>query len=565
MRLVPAWVRAYDHAWLRPDAMAGLIVWSVVTPQCVAYAKIAGLPPEAGLMAAPPAMIGYALLGGSRSLVVSATTATSAVSAAAIATMAHGDAARFAALSAALALVTAAVLAAAGVLRLGGIADLVSKPVMTGFLFGLGLTIAIGQLPAIFGVASGSGNFIPRLESLISHLGSTHVQTLIVGVASLAALIGLRRAVPKVPGTLVVLVTAIAASALLHLSHHGVAVVGTLPRALPHPAFPSVSAADFAALVPTAFGVMLMTTEAVGVARGLASQQHYTIDANRELMAIGTANALAGLSSGFVQSGGASQTAAADAAGGRSQLTSVIAAGLILLTGALLAPLFTDLPEATLSAIVIVAVSGFLRVDELRRFARVRPSALAFGLLALAGVLLLGVLPGLIINAALSLGYVLSHLSRPAVATLARDPESGAWGNLERHPDWRTPADDLVLRIGSPLFYASSLYVKEAIVGQVARASPPPRAVVLDLGQNAELDLQSMDTLVELADDLGERGIALVLAEVRQPVREVLRRGDALEHVRIAPTLDAAAGAPTGAAGPRERTHPGRVKPPHPA
>jgi sulfate permease, SulP family len=545
MRPVPAWVSSYDRTWLRPDAVAGLIVWSVVTPQCVAYAKIAGLPPQAGLMAAPPAMIGYALLGGSRSLVVSATTATAAVSATAVATMAHGDAARFAALSAALALVTAAVLVAAGLLRLGGIADLISKPVMTGFLFGLALTIAIGQLPAIFGVASGSGNFIPRLESLIRHLGSTHMLTLVVGVASLALLIVLKRAAPRVPGTLVVLVAAIAISALLHLSQHGVAVIGKLPRALPDPAFPSVSAHDFAALVPAAFGVMLMTTEAVGVARALAGEQHYTIDSNRELIAMGTANALAGLTSGFVQSGGASQTAAADAAGGKSQLTSVIAAGLVLLTGAVLAPLFTDLPEATLSAIVIVAVSGFVRIDELRRFGRVHRTALVLALLALAGVLVLGVLPGLVINATLSLGLVIRHLSRPTVDRLARDPGTGAWGDVDRHAGWRTPDDILVLRISSPVFYASSLYIKEAVLGLVAQAAQPPQIVVLDLSHNSDLDVQSLDTIVELADDLASRGIRLVLAAVRQPVRAVLRRGDALGHVRIEPTLDAATGSGT--------------------
>jgi SulP family sulfate permease len=272
----------------------------------VAYAKIAGLPPEAGLMAAPPAMLGYALIGQSRSLIVSATTASAAVSAAAIGTMAHGNTARFAALSAALALVSAAVLVAAGLLRLGAITDLISKPVMTGFLFGLGLTIMLGQLPAVLGVAGGSGNFIPRLRSLIDHLDATQAQTLAVGAGSIALLVALKRLVPKVPGTLVVLVLAIVASALLHLSAHGVAVVGHLPTALPRPAFPDVSAHDFVALVPTAFGVMLTAAEAIGVAQSLASRQHYSVQASREFSALRAANLLAGLSSGFVQSGGPS-------------------------------------------------------------------------------------------------------------------------------------------------------------------------------------------------------------------------------------------------------------------
>ncbi len=560
MAAVPAWLSSYRRDWLGADTVAGLIVWSVVTPQCVAYAQIAGLPPQAGLMAAPPAMIGYALLGQSRSLVVSATTATSAVSAAAIGTMAHGDAGRFAALSAALALVSAAVLIVAGFLRLGGISDLVSKPVMTGFLFGLGLTIMVSQLPPVFGIAGGSGDFIPRIRELVSHLGSTHAQTLAVGAASLALLIALKRVAPRIPGTLVVLALAIAVSALLHLSAHGVAVVGHLPTALPHPSFPGVSAHDFADLVPTAFGIMLLTTEAVGVARALASQQHYSIQANRELMALGVANGLAGLSSGFVQSGGASQTAAADAAGGKSQLTSVIAAGLLLLTGAFLAPLFKDLPEATLSAIVIVAIAGFLRVDELRRFAGVRRSAIVFALVALFGVLVLGVLAGLIVAAVLSLARALALLSRPTVATLARDAATGAWRAAQADPHPTGPA--LILRVSGPLFYSNSLHVKERILSLVAGRDPVPGRVVLDMAQTADLDLESMDMLGELAAELSGRGVVLVLAAVHAPVMEILRRGGILDQVTIAPTLDAAgpwtpAGDVGPQAGPPRLTHAG--------
>ncbi len=540
MRLLPSWVSSYRSAWLRPDIVAGVVVWSVVTPQCVAYAQIAGLPPETGLMAAPPAMFGYALLGGSRSLIVSATTATSAVSAATIGVMAHGDTARFAALSAALALVTAAVLVVAGLLRLGAVSDLVSKPVLTGFLFGLGLTITLGQLPAVLGVAAGSGDFIPRLRSLIDHLGSTHLQTLAVGAASIAALAALKRLTPRLPGTLLVLAAAIAGSALLHLSAHRVAVVGKLPTALPDPSWPGVGAHDFVALVPTAFGVMLLTTEAVGVARALASHQRYSIDPNRELAGIGLANGLAGLGGGFVQSGGASQTAAADTAGGRSQLTAVIAAGLILLTGAFLSPVFKNLPEATLSAIVIVAVAGFLRVDELRRFARIRRSALLFGVLALLAVLVLGVLPGLIVTAVLSLTRVIAVLSRPGIAGQARDPATGAWGTATRHPDWRPPPGILVAEIGSPLFYANSVYVKEQVLRLASSPATPPRGVVLDLAQSTDLDLESLDVIGELADELGARPTPLVLANVHAPALEILRRGGILDRVPVAPSLDAA-------------------------
>ncbi len=540
--MVLGWARSYQRAWLGADLVAGLIIWSVITPQCVAYAQIAGLPPQAGLMAAPGAMVGYALLGSSRSLVVSATSSTAAVSAAAVGTLAHGDATRFAAMSAALAVLAAAVLIGAGVLRLGGLSDLISVPVMTGFLFGLGLTIAMGQLPKVFGVKAGNGNFFPQLAHLIGHLGSTHALTLVVGAASIALLWGLKRFAPALPGTLVVLVLAIVVSSLAHLSRHGVDVVGKLPSALPHPSLPDVSAHDLVALLPAAFGVMLMTTEGLGVARSLATRHHYAISADRELIAVGGGNLLAGLSKGFVQAGGSSQTAAADEAGGKSQLASLVAAGLILLTGAFLAPVFKNLPQATLGAIVVVAVTGFFRVDELARFASLRASALVLALIALVGVLALGVLPGLIVAVGLSLILVIHHLSRPSVGELARDAATGRWGRADRHADWQRPSGVVVARVDGQLFYANTRTVKERLLALVAAAGRRPSRLVLDLAGSAGLDVETVDALGELVAELAGQGTELVLVSVRGPALAMLQRAGLAEQIRVEPTLDDAAG-----------------------
>ncbi len=538
MNVVPAWLRSYERAWLRPDVIAAVVIWSVVTPQAVAYAQIAGLPPEAGLMAAPVAMLAYGLIGTSRQLVVSATTATSAVSAATVGPLAGGDMERFAALSAALALVVAVVLALGGLLRFGAVSDLVSKPVMTGFLFGLGMVITLAQLPSLLGVASPDGNFFPALWDVLGELGDVHAATLAVGAGSLVVLIVGRRLVPKVPSTLLVLVLAIAVSALLDLQAHGVDVVGEIPTALPDPAIPDVGAADLVDLVAPALGVLILSAEAVGVARGLAVRHGYAVDPDRDLVAMGAANALAGLSSGFVQSGGASQTAAADGAGGRSQLASLFAALLILLTGAFLAPLFEDLPQAALAAIVIVAVAGFFDFAELRRFARVRRSAIVFAAIALAGVLVLGVLQGLIVAAGLSLVYVVMRISRPPVAALARDPATGAWGRADRHPAWQEPDGVLIVRSDGPLLYPNANAVKERVLALVAERSP--RAVILDLSGSTELDIQTADMLGELAAALHRDGIELCLAEVRAPALEILARSGVAERVRVEATLDAA-------------------------
>ena len=346
------------------------------------------------------------------------------------------------------------------------------------------------------------------------------------------------RLVKRLPSTLLVLVLAIAVSALAGLDEHGVDVVGEIPNALPDPAIPDVGLADLVDLIGPALGVLVLSAEAVGVARALGVKHGYRVDPNRDLVAMGAANALSGLSSGFVQSGGASQTAAADGAGGRSQLAGLVAAGMILLTGAFLAPLFEDLPQATLAAIVIVAVAGFFDFGELRRFVRVRRSAIVFAALALAGVLLLGVLQGLVLAALQSLIYVVARLSRPSVAALARDPETGAWGRIDHHPDWMAPEGVLVVRSEALLLYPNANAFKERVLAITAAASPGTRAVVVDLSQSTELDIQTVDTLGELADALGRDGIELRLAEVREPAREVLARSGVAERVRIERTLD---------------------------
>jgi SulP family sulfate permease len=531
-RLLPSWMTSYERSWLGPDVLAGLVIWSVVTPQAVAYAQIAGLPPQAGLMAAPGAMAAYALIGTSRQLVVSATTATSALSAATVGPLAHGDVASFAALSAMLAIVVGGVLIAGGALRLGAVADLVSKPVMTGFLFGLGLTIILSQATSLLGIPVGNGDFFPRLRDLLQHLGDVDGTTLAVGAGSIAVLVLGKRLAPKVPATLLLLALSIALSALLNLDHHGVDVVGDIPNALPDPAVPGVSAHDITALIAPALGVLVLSAEAVGVARQLAIKHDYAVDANRDLMAMGAGNVVAGFCSGFVQSGGASQTAAADGAGGRSQLATVICAGLLLLTGAFLAPLFEHLPQATLAAIVIVAVSSFLDARELRRIGRIRRSAIVFAGIALAGVLALGVLQGLVVTAGLSLVYVIQRLARPTV---------------RRAQGHQQDEKVLLMRCDGPLLYPNADMVRRTVYGAATSPQPRPEVVVLDLSLSSDLDVQSADALTELAHQLARDDIALRFVGVRRRVGEILRR------------------AGTAAVAELEAVHPAQVTSDHPS
>jgi MFS superfamily sulfate permease-like transporter len=451
-----------------------------------------------------------------------------------------------------LALVVGVVLIAGGALKLGAVADLVSKPVMTGFLFGLGLTIMISQVTSLLGVPAGDGNFFPRLRGLVDHLGDVDGATLAVGAGSIAILVLGRRLAPKIPATLVVLGLAIALSALLHLDRHGVDVVGDIPNALPDPAVPKVSAHDITALIAPALGVLVLSAEAVGVARQLAIKHEYTVDANRDLMAMGAGNVVAGLCSGFVQSGGASQTAAADGAGGRSQFATVVCAGLLLLTGAFLAPLFEHLPQATLAAIVVVAVSSFLDVRELRRMAGIRRSAAAFAALGLAGVLTLGVLQGLVITAGLSLVFVVQRLARPSIGVLGHDARTGAWGRVDRVQGLQVDPQVLVMRSDGPLLYPNADAVRQRVFDTATAAQPRPRVVVLDLAASTDLDVQSADTLSDLARQLRREGIALRLGAVRRPAGVVLTRAGTAAVAPLSATVD-------------EAVHPAEVSRDHPA
>ncbi len=321
---------------------------------------------------------------------------------------------------------------------------------------------------------AGSEHFFQQLWDLITNLDQADWWTFGTGAISLVALVVLRRFARNLPGLLIVLVGAIVLSKALDLKSHGVDVIGKLPSAYPDPAVPDVSWGDILDLLSVAFGVLIVSAEAVSVGRTLAAQQGYRVDVNRDLVALGAANAAAGFSSGFVQSGGASQTMAAEEAGGRTQLTSVIAAVLIVFTGIFLAFLFEDLPQATLGAIVIVAIAGFWRVEEIRRFATLGRSALVFSLIALVGVLLMGILPGLLLAAGLSLVFLIQRLSRPQVVPVGRDPSTGEWGRVDLHPGWEPPPGLVTARVEGPLFYANANTVQERLLTMADAAGPRP-------------------------------------------------------------------------------------------
>jgi SulP family sulfate permease len=540
---IAAWLPSYQRGWLKADLVAGLTVWALVVPQAIAYGQIAGLPPEAGLSAAFAGMLGYALLGTSRQLVVSPTSSTAAVSAAIVAPLALGDPSRYLTLAAALAILTGVIFILLGRWRAGFISQFIATAVQAGFMFGLGLTIIVGQAAKVFGISGGEGDFFPQLWHLLTHLGETNAWTLAVGLASLAALLLLKRYVPAAPAALIVVAAAIVLVAALGLADRGVTTLGVASGSLPLPALPAIGLNDVVALLPGAVAISVIgVAESIIVAEEFADEHRYEIRPDQELIAAGGANVLAGLFQGFIVAGGASQSAANDRAGARTEIAALVAAALTVITAVALLPLFRDLPDAVLGAIVIVAVLGFLRVNELQRIRRIRRDSFVGAIFALAAVLVLGILPGLLLAVGLSLLLLLGRASRPQGSVLGKLPGESAYVDVERSPEAEVEAGVLVFRLNAALIFFNAKSLRDLVRERVRDVNPPPRLVLVDMEFSPGLDVEGADTLVELRDELGEHDTELWLANVRGPVADLLRRRteDEASDLRSYRTIDTA-------------------------
>lgn len=564
MRMPFSSLHGYRSAWLVPDLVAGLTVWAVLVPEALAYATIAGVSPEVGLYAAPSALLFYAAFGSSRHLVVGPMSATAALSAAAVGSVVAGNGGVYAALTATLAITTGVLALIAGLARLGFVANFISEPVLKGFIIGLAFTIMIGQVPKLLGVGKGTGDFFAQLGHILLELGDVSGPTVLVGGASLAALLGLRHFAPKIPASLVVVLVGIIVAKVAHLSAHGVELVGHIPSGLPDYGLPSVGAESYLHLAGPAVGIVLVGfAEGLGAAKTYAASERYDIDANRELIGLGAANVAAGLSSGMVVNGSLSKTAVNGGAGAKTQASGLVVAVLTVITLLLLTGLFEDLPETTLAAVVIVAVLELVDVGAMQRLYRCvsgplkamyGPAARAdfiAACAALLGVMVFDTLPGLFIGIGASAVLLVYKASRPHVAELGLDPaHPDRYVDRSRDPRAEPPVGVVILRVESPLFFANADSV-EAVV-RVASARADVRAIVLDAETMAAIDMTAADMLGGLADRLESAGVRLVMAREVGQVRDVLVAAEAgHQPLEVYPTVHAAVAAVTrGGLGP---------------
>lgn len=504
-----------------------------------------------GLYAAPGALIFYAALGSSRALVVGPMAATAALSAATVGDIAAHSSGDFLAFTTGLALTTGIAAAIAGLLRLGFLANFISEPVLKGFIVGLALTIIIGQVPKLFGIDGGDGDFFQKAWETLGNLGETSGITILVGGLSLALVLALKRWNPAIPASLVAVGAGIAAVHILSLDDHGLEIVGHVDSGLPALGGPGLSLHQYGQLAAGGIGVMLVGfAEGLGAAKTYAERDHYEIDPNRELLGLGGANLASGLSGGMVVNGSLSKTAVNASAGARTQLAGLVVAGLTILTLLFLTGLFEELPEATLAAIVIAAVVELVDFPALRGLYRVysreigsefgfaaRPDFIA-AVAAMLGVLVFDTLPGLFIGIGVALLLLLYRASRPYVAELGELPTPGEFGDLHRHPEATRAAGVVVLRIESGLFFANADPVRARIAA--AADGEGVRTVVLDLESVPSLDVSAARMLGSAAEDLKRADIDLRLARVVGQVHDVLETAID-DPPPIYPTIAAAA------------------------
>lgn len=526
-RFIPAlsWVPAYQQAWLTRDAIAGFTIWGLLVPEMIAYASLAGLPPQAGLYTLLASLVLYAIFGTSRQLVVAGTSASAVLIYSAVTALHPRDMSAYIALAGGFIVLTGILFLAAGLFRLGFITQFLSRPVMEGFIFGLAIFVTVSQLPKMFGLKKGSGDTISQFVHLLAHLGDTSWVTFTIGIVALAALYALDR-VPRVPGGLVVLVVAIIVSTVFHLDRHGVEVVGTVAAGLPSVHTVTLSVSDLWVLLPSAAGMMLVIfSEALGAAQTFADKHGYRLDPSQDMIALGLANLASGLLGGLAAGGSLSQTAVNDGAGARTEASPVVAAVLSLITVLALTPLFTSLPEAVLAAMIIHAVSHLMKVAEMRRFHALVPREFWLGMITLLGVITLDVLPGLVIGVVLSILLLVYRASRPEFSVMGTDPrQPGAWEDIHRHPQAQPVPGVLVVRPDAPLFYANAQSLRDTVTEMVRSSADPVRVLILDLDANDELDITSSEALLKLTDDLTGQQVRVGLAHVHATAADMIRR-----------------------------------------
>jgi high affinity sulfate transporter 1 len=557
-RFVPmvGWIRSYERGWLRGDLIAGVAVAALVVPKNLGYAGIAGVPLQNGLYAAAAGAILYAIFGTSRQISTGPSSGLAAVAASAVAVAAITGTQNVASFVAAITLASGVLFLLLAVLRMGWIAQFLSRAVVTGFLFGAAIDVVIGELPKLTGTKVTGSNPLQELWSWLGTLGDSSLVTVLVGVVALVVVFGVRAVAPKVPGALVLVVGGLLASWLFDLGAHGVALVGHVPRGLPAFQVPRAQLGSHASTVAVAAVALVLIgfSQTAGDARTFAARHRYRIDINQESVAQGVANVGAGLFEGMPVSTSLSASSLNDHSGARTGLASLTTGVIVLLTLLVLAPVFSVLPKPVLAALIIEAVvMGMMDVPEMRRLARVLRFDFWIAIAAIIATLLVGVLAGVIIGIGLSLIWLIAVATHPPMPVLGREPGTQVFRELDEHPGDEQLAGVTVLRLDGGLFFATADALEDRI-REVAMSAPGSTGIVLDCGGMNFIDSQGSAKMAEILRLTGQADVTLRLARLKPAVREVLARDGFLDRIgddKIHGNIDHAVNAQLAATGDR--------------
>jgi high affinity sulfate transporter 1 len=525
------WLSDYPARWLKSDVIAGVTLAAYAVPVSMAYASLAGLPPHYGIYCYLLGGLGYALLGTCRQLAVGPTSAIALLVGATVADMADGDPSRWAQIAALAALVVAVLCVLAWLLRLSGLVSFISGTILLGFKAGAALTIAMTQLPKLFGVKGGGEHFFERAWTLAGQLGQTNVAVLGIGLGAIALLLLGEKFLPNRPIALLVVALTTLVVSLTSLAEYGVATVGALPAGLPDFSPPSLRPRDVDGILPLSCACFLLCyIESISAARTLAAKNDYEMNPRQELLALGAANLAVAFGQGFPVAGGLSQSVVNDKAGARTPLALVFASVTLAVCLLFLTDLLSNLPTVVLAAIVLVAVRGLIDLRGLRHLWRVSRLEFKISMVALVGVLLLGILKGVLLAAIASLLMLIAGAARPHVAFLGRIPGTRRYSDLARHPDNEALPGVVIFRPESSLLYFNADHVRQVVWPRL-QATPQLRLVVCDLSDAPIIDVAGADMLAGMHRDLGKRAIPLRIAGAHAKVRDLLRAEGLEERV----------------------------------
>jgi high affinity sulfate transporter 1 len=535
--------RTYDPKWARSDLVAGVVLAAILVPQGLAYAELAGLPPVTGLYTSIGCLVGYAVFGPSRILVLGPDSSISPmIFAALLPLIAGGDVHRAIALAGMLAVIVALIEIGLGIGRLGFVADLLSGEVQVGYMNGLALIIIVGQLPKLFGFSTDAEGFGEEIKAFVLGLHDTVGAALLVGLGVLVILLVLPRFTRVVPAVLIGIVVATVVSALFDLHAHGVPTVGTLPKGVPTPSVPWTKFADVGPLMVAALGITLVSlADTIATSSSFGARRGEEVDPNQEMIGIGAANLAAGLLQGFAVSTSGSRTAVVEQAGAKSQLASLVGAGIVVSLLLFFNSLLADLPQAALAAVLIAAALSLLDLKVLVRYYRVRKSALALSVVASLGVIVLGVLQGIVIAVVLAVLLFFRRSWQPHGAVLGLVESLGGWHNVSRYPEARQIPGIVIYRWEAPLFFANSSAFRTQVRHVVAESQPS--WVVVQCEAMTDVDVSAAAMLEQLDRELNAAGIHMAFVEMRSRLQDlVLRYGlfETLDRDRFYPTLTAA-------------------------